>query len=285
VGISKNAVKLESAGMSGTIHIAQLRKAAWWSRLAPLGRGKLLIIENADRMEEGARNSLLKLLEEPPERLRVTLCTPRQGSLPSTILSRLRVYRFGGRSGAVETEVIRRVFRDSAGDLKIGAYLDSFLPVSVDTLEDTAAFFAASAAYRAVLLSKKRSPGDRPPEEAVLLGKFCAPRAEAAGFGRPLEDPLRVIELVLEKTEKFEIRSLFSRFLRCLLAQVSKSLEGPPGSPLPGAAPPGGPTPGYYELWKKCSDWTETAVGVYNLRPAQALEKLFNDLSRGMAEL
>jgi hypothetical protein len=41
----------------------------------------------------------------------------------------------------------------------------------------------------------------------------------------------------------------------------------------------------YNEVWKKNTDWAESAVAVYNLRPAQALEKLFTDLSRGMADL
>ena len=284
-GITKTAFKLESEGMSDTIHISQLRKAAWWSRLAPMGRGKLLIIENADRIQEEGRNSLLKLLEEPPPRVYLTLTTPRPGSLSATILSRLRVYRFGGRSAAVEEDVIRRVFRDTVKGIGIGTYLDSFLPVSADTLEAAAAFFAASAAYKAVLLSKKRSCP--PPEEAVLLGKFCAPRAEAAGFGRPREDSLKVVELVLEKAEKFEIRSLFSRFIARLLEQVSTSLrqEHSPDNGVPGNDAPTLPSPAYYELWKQCSGKAETAVGVYNLRPAQALEKLFYDLAGGMAEL
>jgi len=41
----------------------------------------------------------------------------------------------------------------------------------------------------------------------------------------------------------------------------------------------------YNEVWKKCISWGETAVGSYRLSPALVLEKLFTDLSRGMAEL
>ena len=278
-GMAKNAFILESEGMSETIPIAQIRRAAWWGHLAPAGRAKLLIIENADRMQDEARNSLLKLLEEPSPRLTLVLTTPRPGSLLPTILSRLRPYRFNARDAAVEGEVIRRVFRDEfrANQNSIGAYLDSFLPVSGETLEALAAFFAASAAYKAALLSKRQG---RPiADEVVLLGKYSAPRAEAAGLGRPQGEGGAVTALILEKADKFDTRSLFSRFLGCLLEQVSLSQRTgqKAASFLPRVA--------YNELWKKCTAWGETAVGVYNLRPAQVLEKIFTDLSRGMAAL
>ena len=275
--ILKGAFKLESEGIAETIPIAQLRRAAWWSRLAPSGRGKLLIIENADRMQEEGRNSLLKLLEEPPVRLSIVLTTSRPGSLLPTIHSRVRPYRFGARDSATEDEVIRRVFRDNVKGLRIGDYLDSFLPVSRETLSALAAFFASSAAYKAVLLAKRQ--GSPQPVQAVLLGKHCAPKAEEAGLGKPQSDTYAVISLVLEKAGKFEIRSLFTRFLRCLLDEVSLSQREVSSDHFPG-----GQT-AFYELWMNSIAWAENAVGVYNLRPAQGMEKIFTDLSRGMAEL
>ena len=277
--IVKNALRLESEGLSENIPIAQIRRAAFWGRLAPSGNGKLLVIENSDRMQDEARNSLLKLLEEPPAKLTIVLTTTRPGSLLPTMLSRLRPYRFNSRERAVEEEVIRRVFKDPSGQGEIngpnllGAYLDSFLQVSADTLEALAAFFTASVAYKAVLLAKRR--GRQPAEEVVLLGKYSAPRAEAAGLGRPEEDSGAVITHILEKAAKFELRRLFSGFLACLLEQVSRSQRQ--AALLPPVS--------YNELWKDSSKWAETAVGIYNLRPAQALEKMFTDLSRGMADL
>jgi len=298
-GILKDAFALESEGISEAIPIAQIRRAAWWSRLAPLGKGKLLIIENADRMQEEARNSLLKLLEEPPARLTLVLTTPRPNSLLLTILSRLRPYRFNQRNAEVEGEVIRRVFRDqlparlrenqnsnaASNAASIGAYLDSFLPVSGETLEALAAFFAASVAYRAALLSKRQ--GRSIADELVLLGKYCAPRAEAAGLGRPQGDGAAVIALILDKAVKFEIRSLFSRFLGCLLEQVSRSQRAGQETSLSTslATSPFLPRVAYNEIWKESTAWGESAVRVYNLRPVQALEKLFTDLSRRLAAL
>jgi DNA polymerase-3 subunit gamma/tau len=272
-GMIKNSFKLESDGLSESIPIAQLRRAAYWSRIAPHGREKLLVIENAGRMQEGAQNSLLKLLEEPPGRSRYVLCAVRPGTLPSTILSRLRPYRFSSRGAAVEAEVIRRVFKCQGGEGGIGAYLDSFLPVSPGVLEALAAFFTASVAYKAALLSKR--DGHSISDEVVLLGKSSASKTEAAGMGRPKGDSAAVIALVLEKAEKFEVRSLFSRFLFYLLEQISASQKNSAVAF----------TPAFHETWRECCNWAESAVGVYNLRPTQALEKLFSDLSQRLAKL
>ena len=270
-GMIKNAIKLESEGISDNIPIGHIRKASAWCHLAPMGRGKLLIIENADRMLEEARNSMLKLLEEPPPRVTIVLTTPRPGSLLATILSRLRPYRFAARTAADEADVIRRVFRDEGNGRSINSYLDSFLPVSGETLKAAAAFFAASIAFRASVLCNRRG---RPiPNEVVLLGKYCAPLAEAAGLGRPQGEAAAVLSLLLEKTERFEIRSLFARFLSLLLESASLSQRS------------SAPSLAYNGLWSNCAAWSETSVGIYNLRASMVLEKLFTDLSRGLADL
>ncbi|MDR1566187.1 MAG: DNA polymerase III [Treponema sp.] len=279
--IQNDAFKLESAGISESIPIAQIRRAAWWCRLAPAGKGKLFLIENADCMQEGARNSLLKLLEEPPGPVTLILTTSRPGALIQTIRSRLRPYRFAARGASAEREVIRRVFRveengagsHSAGDL-ISAYLDSFLPVSGGTLDALAAFFAASAAYKAALLGKKKSPHAQS-EAVVLLGKYAAPLAEKAGLGRPVSGCGEAASTVLKGAADFEIRSMFSRFLRFLLAHVSRGVRQ--------MASPG--LIAYNKIWKECAASCDSAVTVYNQSPALALERLFTDTSRGMAEL
>jgi len=291
-GIKKDAVKLESEGMSETIPIAQLRRAAWWCRLAPSGNGKLLVIENADRMQEEGRNSLLKLLEEPSARLSVVLTSARPGSLLPTILSRLRPYRFNSRDAAVEADVIKRVFRDKAASEEaastgLEAYLDSFLPVSAAGLEALASYFAASVAHKAALLAKRG--GRALSSELVLLGEYSAARAEAAGFGRPKDDSGPVIAVILEKADKFEVRSLFSRFLYYLLEQISQSQSTPQQTENEEAVPQNSslqiPYSSFFEMWVNGCNWAESAVGTYNLRSAPVLEKLFTDLSRGMAEL
>jgi DNA polymerase-3 subunit gamma/tau len=282
--IIKDSGKLEAEGISDAIPIAQIRRAAWWCRLAPAGKAKLLLIENADRMKDESRNSLLKLLEEPPETVTLILSSVRAKTLLPTILSRLRPYRFAVRGEETEAEVLRRVFRAERGDLPgradgkgslIAGYLDSFLPVPGVALEAAAAFFAASVAYRAAMLIKNRGAVDLP-DAITLLGKHASARSSAAGLER-LHDSAEVSAVVLKKADNFSFRSLFSRFLQCLLSLVSESLRLNP-SPSPELI-------AYNELWKKCTAEAESAVMAYNLTPGLVLERLFTVLSRGMAEL
>jgi DNA polymerase-3 subunit gamma/tau len=282
--ILKDAYKLESDGISGAVPIEQIRKAAWWARLAPVGKGKLLLIENVETMKEGARNSLLKLLEEPPETVKLVLTSSRPETLLPTILSRLRPYRFNQRSVEIERDLIRRVFRNEdfspremrhSTDSLIKAFLDSFLPVSADTLKTLAAFFAASAAFKAALILKKQGRQELP-AELVFLGKYSTPLAEGAGLEKTRESKEAAAK-VLEGAHNFEIRALFPRFINYLLLTIIESLKS--------ASSPSSSVIGFLELWRKSTGEAETAAMVYNQSISLALERLFISLSRGMAEL
>lgn len=90
--------------------VFMIRNVEIWARLAPSGNRKMVIIENADRMQEAARNALLKILEEPPETVRFVLVTPRRGAMLATILSRSRTYRFYGRTAENSLHILDRVF-------------------------------------------------------------------------------------------------------------------------------------------------------------------------------
>jgi DNA polymerase-3 subunit gamma/tau len=277
--IMKSALKLEAEGIGEHVPVAQVRRASYWGRLAPAGRQKLLLIENADRMREDALNSLLKILEEPPARLNIVLCAGRRDAILPTLLSRLRPYRFMQRDAQAEGEVIRRVFRHpQAANVEgpsggLGAYLDSFLPVSRDTLYPLAAFFVSSAAL--CTLEKFRRRGIAAlPGELVSLGKYGAPLAASAGLGSPLGDTGSIIAKVLEGTENFQIRSLFSRFLGAALDIVSESLRT--GTSSGRIA--------YNELWKRYVGEANAAVGTWNQSPALALDRLISDLTGAMAE-
>jgi DNA polymerase-3 subunit gamma/tau len=305
--ILKNVFKLEAEGIGDLIPVAQIRRAAWWSRLAPQGKRKLLVIENADRMQDGARNSLLKILEEPPKTVSIVLTTAHHGGLLPTILSRLRPYRFIRRDQAVELEVIRRIFRDTgfsaqvssartpaapvqaqaaaepapltgnsrgkAGEQNglISTYLDSFLPVSGETLYPLGALFTASVALGAVLsLNRAEAPLS---DALVSLGKYTAPIAEATGLGRPIRDTAALTAKVLAGTDNFEVRSRFSGFLAITLSLVGESLN---------SLPPDSGSIRFRDIWRNCAREAETAVGIYNLNPALALDRLVSDLREAM---
>lgn len=57
------------------------------------GRPTFLILRNTARMQEGAQNAMLKLLEEPPEGVYILLVTENVDSLLETIRSRCRIFR------------------------------------------------------------------------------------------------------------------------------------------------------------------------------------------------
>ena len=58
-----------------------------------LGRHRVIVMEDADRMVERTSNVLLKALEEPPERTVWVLCAPSDADLLPTIRSRVRTLR------------------------------------------------------------------------------------------------------------------------------------------------------------------------------------------------
>lgn len=63
------------------------------ARRPSLGRFRVTVVEQADRLTEQAQNALLKILEEPPERSVLVLCTPTgtdPDELKPTIRSRCR---------------------------------------------------------------------------------------------------------------------------------------------------------------------------------------------------
>jgi DNA polymerase III delta prime subunit len=97
------------------ITIGQVRKLSTWAHLTTADSLKVAVVENADRMQESARNALLKLLEEPPEGVRLILLSTRRSAIIPTVLSRLRPYSFLQRSREEEREVLSKIFRDETG--------------------------------------------------------------------------------------------------------------------------------------------------------------------------
>ena len=76
------------------ITIDEIRQLVTSSYYSPsVGRWRVVVIEDADRMTERTSNLLLKALEEPPERTVWILCAPSEADLLPTIRSRVRSVR------------------------------------------------------------------------------------------------------------------------------------------------------------------------------------------------
>lgn len=137
--------KLESAFMYDSIPIAQIRRISSWARLTSTSQKKVVIIENADQMQETSRNALLKILEEPPENIVFILTTTRRGAVMPTILSRVRTYAFIERNTLQQKKVVERVFhsKDFSGN-SIASFLQNYLTVQPEKLRNIAETFLKS---------------------------------------------------------------------------------------------------------------------------------------------
>ncbi|TXK18437.1 DNA polymerase III subunit delta' [Homoserinibacter sp. GY 40078] len=91
------------------IKIEDVRRLVAASQYSPaVGRYRVMIIEDADRMTERTSNVLLKALEEPPERTIWILCAPSEADLLPTIRSRVRTVRLRVPSVDDVAELISR---------------------------------------------------------------------------------------------------------------------------------------------------------------------------------
>jgi len=89
---------------------AMVRHMTFWAHTADSAQPKFVIIESVENLNEGARNSLLKTLEEPPPHVYFILIARYRQAVMQTILSRVREYTFSER-GAGEQAVLQRIFR------------------------------------------------------------------------------------------------------------------------------------------------------------------------------
>ena len=91
------------------ISIDEVRALVTSSQFSPsVGRFRVMIIEDADRMSERTSNVLLKALEEPPPRTVWILCAPSEADLIPTIRSRVRSVRLRVPSVDEVAELIAR---------------------------------------------------------------------------------------------------------------------------------------------------------------------------------
>jgi len=120
IGIAR---KLAAALPRDAVPIQTVRNVSFWAHTS--GPQKVVILDGADRLNGGARNALLKTLEEPPPGvIFVLLATSRSAVMP-TILSRVRQYAFPARAADQQCDVVRRVFREA--ELECGSLREYFL--------------------------------------------------------------------------------------------------------------------------------------------------------------
>lgn len=91
------------------ISIDEVRALVTSSQFSPsVGRYRVMVIEDADRMTERTSTVLLKALEEPPPRTVWILCAPSEADLIPTVRSRVRSVRLRVPAIADVAELISR---------------------------------------------------------------------------------------------------------------------------------------------------------------------------------
>lgn len=135
--LEKEALALEEDLMYNSISIAQIRNVSSWAHISLAEGKKVVIIEKAERMLEGVRNALLKILEEPPENTVFILTTSKRSSVMPTILSRVRTYNFISRTETQSHDIIDRIYHENFTGT-IEQYLQNFLPVTPKDICNTA---------------------------------------------------------------------------------------------------------------------------------------------------
>ncbi|MGW0891971.1 DNA polymerase III subunit delta' [Saccharopolyspora sp. NPDC002578] len=100
-----------------TISVREMRALVQAAARRPTtGQWRVVLIEDSDRLTEGAANALLKAVEEPPDRTVFLLCAPSDHpeDVPVTIRSRCRAMQLRTPLAASIAEVLRE--RDDVDD-------------------------------------------------------------------------------------------------------------------------------------------------------------------------
>lgn len=117
-------------------------------RAPAVGRSRVLIIEDADRMTSGTFNVLLKSIEEPPPHTVWMLCAPSAEDLAPTIRSRCRVVTLAlpspevvsellVRRDGVDPEIAHRAARSAQGHIGLAKHYAT-QPGALEAREDAA---------------------------------------------------------------------------------------------------------------------------------------------------
>jgi DNA polymerase-3 subunit gamma/tau len=217
--------------------VVMVRSAEGWARLAPWGRHKTIVVENAEAMNESARNALLKILEEPPASLSFILLSSRRSSMMRTILSRLRTYPFQERGPEDTALVLSRVFR--AGEARLEGAGPAHLGIgqwlaSKGALPPAKARELGRNLLAAILLEREGQGGG---ESSLLRAELSAARGEGLDIGGAIAVVLKETKELGQKDEAFA--SSFEALLAALESCLGEELRygtGRDGRELPIAA-------------------------------------------------
>lgn len=95
-----------------SIKIEEVRKLVERLNMTRQSKYKVVLIQSLERMTTEAANSFLKMLEEPPEKTIFIMTTDNVRLLLPTVVSRVRVVKFGQLSHEILKEKLRLIYKD-----------------------------------------------------------------------------------------------------------------------------------------------------------------------------
>ncbi|AOW95100.1 DNA polymerase III subunit delta' [Rhodococcus sp. WMMA185] len=191
------------------------------TRRPSTGRWQIVVIEDADRLTEGAANALLKVVEEPPDRTVFLLCAPSVDPQDISVTLRSRCRHIHLVTPSVES--IARVLREQdrvdpdeaqlaasisgghvgrarrlATDLNARARRKDALDVAIAALRPATAFAAAEELVRSAEAEAKQLSAARDEQETEELRTALG----AGGTGKGTAGALRGSAGILKELEK-----------------------------------------------------------------------------------
>lgn len=122
------------------ISIDQIRLINNWLKLSDENNKKVVVLENIEDISIGAKNSLLKLLEEPPENSYIILISSSINRLLDTLLSRVRKYEFKAPSKQAVKALLSSKYYSDSSDFH-SFYLENVYNESFDEIRDFVSLF------------------------------------------------------------------------------------------------------------------------------------------------
>ena len=161
-----DVMEIDAASHGGVEDARELREKA--PTAAALGREKVYIIDEAQRLSREAFDALLKVFEEPPPSVRFVLATTEPHKMPATIVGRCQ--RFDFRRATLETlgENLQRIAKEEGVTLSPGA-AGLIARQAEGSFRDS-----LSLLDQATVVA-----GDAEIDEAVVTALLGTPRAEA----------------------------------------------------------------------------------------------------------
>jgi len=189
-----------------------------------LGRAKVFVIAEAERMSDAAQNALLKTLEEPPDRSYLILLTPSADNLLPTTRSRCQEISFQ----ALPTDFIHdRLIEGHAVDTQAATFLAELSQGSLGT----AIHFLRYQLHEKLpdILEHIRQAGQNP----IGFGQFMM--AAAKELGKKIESAVKTDED--DDAEDLNsarlAQGMYIAMLSTILRDIQRSAAGHPPAALP----------------------------------------------------